>query len=81
MVGPPSRTCGRRHFNRHSACAGMAIFFWQTRERSDGTRSVMTTTGWIFMISAWALILGLMGFCLYLTLKRKGIEDDDGQST
>lgn len=28
----------------------------------------MTTGGWVFMLTSWALILGLMAFCLYRTV-------------
>jgi hypothetical protein len=29
----------------------------------------MTIGGWIFMLVSWGLILGLLGFCLYRTLR------------
>jgi hypothetical protein len=32
----------------------------------------MTTGGWIFMLASWALILGLLAFCLYRALRNKG---------
>jgi len=31
----------------------------------------MTIYGWIFMILSWTVILGLLGFCIYRTIKEK----------
>lgn len=28
----------------------------------------MTTSGWLFLVAAWAVILGLVGFCYRIIL-------------
>ncbi len=38
----------------------------------------MTTGGWIFMLASWTLILVLLGFCLYRTLRGPGGKPSPG---
>jgi len=37
----------------------------------------MTFAGWIFMITAWTVIISLMTFCYYLTLNVADKNDDE----
>ena len=36
----------------------------------------MRVDGWIFMLTSWAVILGLFGYSMYLTLTSKPPPDD-----
>jgi len=33
----------------------------------------MRTSGWIFLVTSWGLILGLTGFCFYKVFSKKKI--------
>jgi hypothetical protein len=44
----------------------------------------MTLYGWLFMLTSWAIIIGLFSFCMYRTLKpgptESSLDMNDGEA-